>query len=256
MIYVCIPSHNEAATLGPLLWKVRRVMRDFGREFTLVVLDDGSTDETRETLARYRGKLPLQVLREESPLGYGGAVDRLLREVVAMSGYPKRDAAVVLQADMTDDPEYLVDLVKALEGGADVVAGSAAEAGPSVPRPYRWGRRLAPWILGRTYRDAPVPDPLCGLRAYRVIVLKKALRDDESPLASAHESWVANVELLHRVMSYARRVEALPLTLRYHLLPRESRFRAAPTLKRLFALRSLPWPEPGEANRKNGEHAA
>lgn len=256
MIYVCIPSHDEAATLGPLLWKVRRVMRDFGREFTLVVLDDASSDDTREVLARYRTKLPLEVLREEVRLGYGAAVDRLLRHAVEISSYPKRDAAVVLQADLTEDPEYLVDLVKALEGGADVVAGSAPEAGAEVPKPFRWARRLAPWVLGRVYRAAPVPDPLCGLRAYRVIVLKKALRDDDGPLCDATESWVANLEILRRVVGYARRVEALPLTLRYHLLARESRFQAVPTLKRLFGLRGRPWPEPGESARRPREEAA
>ena len=74
MIYVCIPSHNEAGTLGPLLWKVRRVMREFGREFNLVVLDDGSTDDTQAVMERYRSKLPLTVLREEAPIGYGAAV--------------------------------------------------------------------------------------------------------------------------------------------------------------------------------------
>ncbi|HSG46426.1 MAG TPA: hypothetical protein VLA43_01310, partial [Longimicrobiales bacterium] len=148
------------------------------------------------------------------------------------------------------------DLVKALEGGADVVAGSAPEAGPEVPRPFRWGRRLAPWVLGRVYRTSPVPDPLCGVRAYRVIVIKKCLREDDGPLAAAPESWVANLELLRRVVAYARRVEAVPLTLRYHLLARESRFKATQTLKRLFALRSGAWPEPGEAARKPREEAA
>ena len=50
MIYVCIPSHNEATTLGPLLWKVQKVFRAFGREFGLLVLDDGSEDEPAEVL--------------------------------------------------------------------------------------------------------------------------------------------------------------------------------------------------------------
>jgi glycosyltransferase involved in cell wall biosynthesis len=242
--------------VGPLLWKVRRVLRDFGREFTLVVMDDGSSDDTSEVLDRYRDALPLEVLHVESPVGYGAAVDRLLKHVVEHSSYHKRDAAVVLQADLTDDPEYLVDLVKALEGGADVVAGEADGLDGRVPGSFRWGRRLAPWVLGRTYRDAPVPDPLCGLRAYRLIVLKKALREDDSPLASAPEPWVANLELLRRTLGHARRVESVPLALRYHLLTRESRFRPAHTLKRLFSLRSRPWPETAESASRDPEHVA
>ena len=254
MIYVCIPSHNEGTTLGPLLWKVRRVMREFGREFHLVVLDDASADDTGEVLDRYRDELPLTVLREESQVGYGAAVDRLLRKVVEISPYPKRDTAVVLQADLTEDPAYLVDLVKTVEGGVDIVAGAAAEVGPDLPKPYRWGRRLAPMALGRTYRGAPVEDPLCGLRAYRVIVVKKALRAGDAPLASAREPWVANLEILRRLVGFARRVESLPLGLRYHLLDRESRFRTVPTLKKLFGLRRLGWPEVSgeQAPRENG----
>ena len=126
MIYVCIPSRNEATTLGPLLWKVQKVLRGFGREFRIVVLDDASDDETAEVLERYEGKLPLEILRNAGPEGYGASVDRLLRHVAEVAAYPKRDAAVVLQADLTEDPAEIVELVKTLEGGADVVAGAAA----------------------------------------------------------------------------------------------------------------------------------
>lgn len=253
MIYVCIPSRNEATTLGPLLWKVQKVFRAFGREFRLVVLDDASGDDTGAVLERYATRLPLTVIPSATHLGYGAAVDRLLRHVVEDSAYPKRDAAVILQADLTEDPEYLVELVKTLEGGADVVAGSTLQVGEDAPRSLRWGRRLAPWISGGAYRNAPVADPLCGLRAYRVIVLKKALREDDTPLATDPEPWVASLELLHRVSGYARRVEDLPLDLRYRLLVRGSRFRAVPVLKRLFTLRSLRWEPAALPERQRAE---
>ena len=53
MIYVCIPSYNEAPTVGLLLWKVRQVFAGFPREYQLLVLDDGSDDATAEVLERY-----------------------------------------------------------------------------------------------------------------------------------------------------------------------------------------------------------
>ena len=46
MIYVCIPSFDEAPTVGLLLWKIRQVFAAFPREYQLLVLDDGSTDTT------------------------------------------------------------------------------------------------------------------------------------------------------------------------------------------------------------------
>lgn len=250
MIHVCIPAHDEATTLGPVLWKVRTVMRDFGREFRIVVLDDGSSDDTAAVLERYEEVLPLTVLRTDVPVGYGAAVDRLLRHVVDTADYAKRDAAIVLQADLTDDPADLVDLVKAIEGGADIVAGTSRSPVPEDPKPLRWGRRLAPWVLGTAWRTSPVGDPLCGLRAYRVIVLKKAVREGGAALASAPEPWAANLELLNRVIGFARRVETMALAPRYHLLHRESRFRAVPVLRRLLGLRSTRWPADVEVEER------
>lgn len=256
MIHVCIPAHNESETLGPILWKVRTVLRDFGREFRIVVLDDGSSDETSETLARYQGLLPLTVLREDSPVGYGAAVDRLLRHVAETTDYPKRDAAVVLQGDLTDDPQDLVELAKLVEGGADIVAGTTVEDADATPRALRWARRLVPWVMGGGFRRAPVTDPLCGLRAYRVIVLKKALREHDGPLATLPEAWPANAQLLQRVIGFARRVETVPLSPRHHLRVRESRFRPVPVLRHLFSLRALRWPPDVQVEVRDRERAA
>ncbi|NJD19369.1 MAG: glycosyltransferase, partial [Gemmatimonadetes bacterium] len=119
MIYICIPAHDEAATVGVLMWKLRRVLGEFGRDYRIVVHDDASSDGTDQVLARYRRSLPLTILRSGTRIGYGASVDRLLRHVVDEAPYPKRDCAVVLQADFTERPEDVVTLVKTLEGGAD-----------------------------------------------------------------------------------------------------------------------------------------
>ncbi len=238
MIYVCIPCHNEAATVGVLAWKVRKALGEFGRDYRIVVLDDASTDDTAEVLGRYRRKLPLTVLRTEERIGYGRAVERLLRRVVDDADYPKRDCAVVLQGDFTENPDDIVTLVKVLEGGADIVAGCIDTDADRPPRVVRLVRRLARFALGRVFGAAPVSDPLSGLRAYRVIVLKKAFRDrpEDAPLLKS-DGWAANVELLAALAPYARRIEEAPLTLRYRLRTRPSRFRPVQTLLSLVRLR-------------------
>ena len=91
MIYICIPTHNEASTIGVLLWKVRKVLSDFGRPFYVVVYDDASTDDTAEVLQRYKWALPLTTLRSEKQIGYGRSVETLLRHVQNQSPYPNRD---------------------------------------------------------------------------------------------------------------------------------------------------------------------
>lgn len=242
LIYVCIPAHDEAATIGVLLWKVRRVMGEFGRDYKILVLDDASTDGTSEVLSRYRRALPLTILRSEERLGYARSVEKLLREVAGLAPYPKRDCAVVLQGDFTERPEDVVGLVKILEGGADIVAGALASPLEPLPKPLRIARRFARLALGRTWKQAPVSDPVSGMRAYRVIVLKKAFRDlsPDEPVVQG-EGWAANVELLRFLAPHARRIAEAPLELRYDLQVRPSRFQAWRTLLSLARLRRGAW---------------
>ena len=171
VIYVCIPAHNEAPTVGVLLWKVRRVLGEFDRDYRLVVHDDASTDDTQEVLQRYKRSVPLTVLGSKERIGYSASVEKLLRHVVKEAPYPKRDCAVVLQGDFTEDPEDIVGLVRVLEGGADIVAGAMEQGDHSLPRRVRLVRLLSRALLRGVVARAPVSDPLSGLRAYRGIVL-------------------------------------------------------------------------------------
>ena len=241
MIYVCIPAHNEERTIGVLLWKIRKVMREFGRDYEVLVLDDASTDETAKVLDRYRRVLPLRVLKEEHRAGYPSAVQRLLREALDRTSYPKRDAAVLLQADFSESPDYIVPLLKALEGGGDIGAGVVEQNGLPAPRAGRVARRMAPWVLGRAYGGAPVSDPLSGFRAYRLIVLKKALAEFRGRPFLETDGWASNVELLGLVAPHARRIAEAPLTLRYDVAARPSRLSAVRTLRGLLRVRRERW---------------
>jgi glycosyltransferase involved in cell wall biosynthesis len=249
VIYITIPVHNEESTIGVLLWKIRNVMGEFGRDYELLVHDDASTDGTAEVLQRYRRTLPLRIFNSEERLGYTGSLERLLREAVNRAPYPKRDAIVTLQGDFTEHPEGLVPLVKTLEGGADVVAGTLTESRDGLPLPFRFARWAAPKLLGSTLKECPVSDPFFGFRIYRVIVLKKALRDlGDRPLV-VNSGWAGNVELLDLAVHHARRVEEVPLGLRYDIRSRGTRFRSLNTLRGLTRIRGkLDWtPEEGSA---------
>lgn len=242
MIYVCIPTHNEAATIGVLLWKTRKVLGEFGRDYRVVVHDDASTDDTAEVLQRYRRSLPLTVLRSAERLGYGRSVERLLRHVRDEAAYPKRDCAIVMQGDFTESPDDLISLIKVFEGGADIVAGAVSGDGAPQAKGMRLARWAAKTFLRRAVAGAPVSDPLVGLRAYRVIVLKKALRDrgEDDPLIRT-DGWAANVELLSHLAPHARRIAETPLELRYDLQMRPSRFKPWKTFLDLARLPGSLW---------------
>ena len=224
-------------------------MRELKRDYEVLILDDASTDGTQDVLERYRRVLPMRVLTKERRIGYPGAVERLLWEALDRTAYPKRDVAVVLQADFTESPDHIVPMINGIEGGADIVAGSVQANGRPLPRSMRLARWMAPLLLGRTLGGAPVSDPLSGFRAYRLVVLKKALRDFRDRRVLTTDGWAANLELLGVVAPYARRIAETPVSLRYDVQVRPSRFRVIRTLRGLLRVRRERWEGPEEEGR-------
>jgi hypothetical protein len=224
VIYICVPAHNEEQTVGVVLWKVRQVMAELGRDYQLLVADDGSTDRTPSVLEPYTRVLPLTVLRNESRRGYAAALEMLLREAVRRSEYPRRDAVVVLQADFSEDPEHVATLIRRLESGADIVASNTVYGEPQPGRAYRWGRALLNRLLRRFSWPEGARDPVTGLNAYRVMCVKGALDTRPDDRLLHHEGWAANAELLRAAAPTARRIETLELELRRDRLQRPERF--------------------------------
>lgn len=244
MVYICIPTRDEDRTIGVLLWKIRSVMQELGRDYAVLVFDDGSTDRTLPLLNTYKRFLPLTILGRKRPVGYGAALEHLLRAVVARTRYPKRDAVVVMQGDFTDHPGDLDALVKPFEGGADIVAGTpeldAAGGSGDAGAPWhvRLARKLGHAVLGRA-RPAGVEsgDPFCGYRAYRAVVVGKALEAcGDGPLL-ARSGWAANAELMAKLAPLARRIAEAPVRVRYDIRWRRSRVRLLPTVAEILRLR-------------------
>ena len=233
MIYVCIPSHDEGPTVGLVLWKIRKVFEEFGREYQLLVADDASTDRTAETLEPYLKVLPLSVVRNDQRVGYAGSVEALLRLALERSDRPRRDCAVVMHADFTHGPQFLPDLIRQLDGGADLVVAEATLTGePSRAR--RMLRRFAPKLLGS--RESGVRDTVSGFLAVRLSSLRLALKDRDERLLET-DGWAANAELIARLAKEARRVETVAVVERHDLKSRPSRIDPWSTARELWGAR-------------------
>lgn len=208
------------------------MFQDYSREYEIIVYDDASTDATLETLAPYADVIPLTILRGETRGGYGFALEKLCREVTRRTRYARRDAAIVMQGDFTDQPEYIPELVKRFEGGADIVAPhqQLEEAPPQV----RTLNRMAGWIQRADTTKGQVADPFTTFRIYRISVLRELLKSiGDEPLITA-SGWAANMELLLKASRFARRIETIDLAPRYDLRTRESRVRPLADAFRLF----------------------
>jgi len=212
MIYVLVPAYNEAATVGLLLWKVRQVFSAFGREYQLLVVNDASTDGTDEVLAPYARALPLTLITHRERQGYARSVEELLRLSVARTDRPRRDLAVLLQADFSDSPDDIPELVKRIESGADLALADYRRR-PAPTRSEALVRRLLPALL-RRHRGGVLEQPVdwvSSLKAMRLVTLARMLSERGGRALLKSDGWAADAELLLEVAPHARRVEVVPL---------------------------------------------
>jgi glycosyltransferase involved in cell wall biosynthesis len=116
---IIIPVFNEASTVGAVIDKVREVDFGDGVEKEIIVVNDGSSDGTREALSRFESGVPgVRVHHSPVNLGKGSSLR------IGFS-YASGDVVTIQDADLELDPiEYKKLLAPIASGEADVVYGS------------------------------------------------------------------------------------------------------------------------------------
>ena len=158
MISIIVPTYNEAASLPILAERLGTSLG--GRDWELVVVDDGSPDGTADIAERLAPRLPVRVVRRSRKSGLASAV---------MAGFTaaRGDLLVVMDADLSHPPEVVPALVDAVVGGADLAVGSRYVRGGGTadwPLRRRVVSRVA-CILGNLL--VPVRDATSGFFALR-----------------------------------------------------------------------------------------
>lgn len=145
---ILIPVHNEEENLSSLVQEICCVMHNLEGSFEIIIIDDGSTDSTVDTISKIFHQIPqLRLIRLACKCGQSAALSTGLQEA-------KGQLIITLDGDGQNNPEDIPTLIKALHG-YDCVTG------------YRMNRK-DPWIKRLSSKCA---------NAMRRFVLKDPIKD-------------------------------------------------------------------------------
>lgn len=156
-VSVVIPAYNEERAIGDVLNTLHGVMERGGLEHEIIVVDDGSQDNTAAIAGRCPG---VTLLQHRHNRGYGAALKTGIR-------HAGHDLICITDADGTYPNERIPELTGRLcEGSYDMIVGARVGANVSIPlvrRPAKWALgRLANYVAGES-----IPDLNSGLRVFR-----------------------------------------------------------------------------------------
>ena len=163
-VSVVAPVYNEAANVAPLLEAIDDALRRLGIPYEIIIVDDGSTDETLAHLraeSRERPELVVIALRRNfgQTLALQAGFDRARGNVI-----------VSMDGDLQNDPTDIGRLLEKLEEGADVVSGWRRKRQDGLVL-----RKIPSWVANRLIRwllRVPIHDQGCSLKAYRREVIE------------------------------------------------------------------------------------
>ena len=170
-ISIVIPVFNEEENVEELIHRCLEVCGSMGRPYEIIVVDDGSTDNSSVKILEAAEQNASRVIGVLLNRNYG-------QHAAVMAGLAESrgDIVVTLDADLQNPPEEIPKLVNKIEEGFDVV-GSVR-----VPRSDALFRRVASFMINKAAQKATgvmMHDYGCMLRAYRRHIVSAMLECHE-----------------------------------------------------------------------------
>ena len=180
-VTVIIPAYNEEANIKRVVKDTLKVMSSYTRDFEIIVIDDGSVDNTVKIVASIKNK-NLKIIRNEKNIG---------KTKTMLKGFDLAKGEIVsfIDGDYQYDPRSLVALIEKIREGYELCVGNRKKRRDSL---YRKFMSFGFNTFDRLMFGIKIKDVNCGLKAFR----KKSFRDIR--LRYINTGWFIDTELLAR----------------------------------------------------------
>jgi dolichol-phosphate mannosyltransferase len=235
MIWIVLPAYNERENIDAVLRGLREVFPHQER-YRVLVIDDGSTDDTARIVERNRQNMPVRVVSHVRNQGLAQAIRTGLSEVDRNA--ENNDVLVIMDADNSHPSSLIPRLVEELDAGADVVIASRFQRGGQVfgvPLMRRVLSRGASLVFRVLFPIPGVRDYTGGYRAYRVGIVRRAMVLYGTDFLRS-TGFSIMTELLLKLRALQPRVREVPLVLRYDLKKGKSKLVPSATIAQYLAL--------------------
>lgn len=237
-VIIGLPAYNEGAVLPQLLASIEPLEKLWGSQLEVIVVDDGSTDNTAEVLAEYvQGCCYLKYITHRENQGLGGAVRTLFEHVC--NQFQEEDILVTLDADNTHRPELIPSMVAKLQQEKLdlVIASRFTTGGKEIGLP--WYRKVCSRGAGLFFKMFfpinNVRDYSSGFRAYRLGYLQRAMTLYNGAIVTAN-GFECMAEILAKFSKIGLRAGECPLQLHYELKQGRSKMNITRTIMGYFHL--------------------
>ncbi len=235
-VTIVLPAYNEEESLPPLLGRIDRASKLYNWDAEVVVVNDGSKDNTLNVAQNFKANVPISVLDLQPNRGLAGALREGLLHAVSISG--EDDVIVTLDADDSQNPFLINQMLHEIAIGADLVIASRYQKGAHI-RGLKSSRKLMSWAAGMLFRmfvgfDG-VKDYTCGFRAYRTSFLKNVM-DLYKDNFITQKGFGCMVEVLLKFGSNNAIINEVPMILRYDQKQGASKMQVNRTIKQTLRL--------------------
>lgn len=223
-----VPAYNEAENLPRLLSDLEARPALLPPGSRVIIVDDGSEDETPDIVEGYKGPLPLELVKLDENRGPGAAFRAGF--AAALERCPHEALVVTLEADTTSDLDALPTMLERAAAGAELVLASVHGGGEMVNVSRL--RRFLSAGAGFTVRHSLGLDAhtvSCFFRVYRSSVLTRGLSRYGDHLIEEH-GFACKAEILAKLARIGARIEEVPVDLDASRRLGDSKMRLLPTI--------------------------